>query len=196
MILRAGRQRRHSCKEQTFELSGRRREWDDLREQYCDIYVIIYKIDSQFEFDVWHRAPQSWCSVTTWRDRVGRRWRGFRMEGAHVCLWPIHVWCMAKTITIGETPIFWPPDAKNWLTRKDPDGWERLKAGGEGDDRGWAGWLASLTWWAWVWWTPGVGDGQGGLACCSPWGAKSRIQLSDWTELNFPPMKINGLIKK
>ena len=52
MILRAGRQRRHSCKEQTFELSGRRREWDDLREQYCDIYVIIYKIDSQFEFDV------------------------------------------------------------------------------------------------------------------------------------------------
>ena len=51
-ILRAGQQRRHSCKELTFEFSGRSREWDDLREQYCDIYVTIYKIDSQFEFDV------------------------------------------------------------------------------------------------------------------------------------------------
>ena len=31
---------------------------------------------------------------------------------------------------------------------------------------------------------PGVGDAQGGLACCSPWGRKKQIQLSDWTELN------------
>ena len=52
MDLFAGQQRRHSCKELTFEFSGRSREWDDLREQYCDIYVTIYKIDSQFEFDV------------------------------------------------------------------------------------------------------------------------------------------------
>jgi len=45
----------------------------------------------------------------------------------------------------------WPPDAKNWLIGKDPDCWERLKAGGEGDDRGWDGWMASLTWQTWVW---------------------------------------------
>ena len=50
-----------------------------------------------------------------------------------------------------ETPILWPTDAKNWLIGKDPDGWERLKVGGEGDNRGWAGWMASLTWWTWVW---------------------------------------------
>ena len=31
---------------------------------------------------------------------------------------------------------------------------------------------------------PGVGDGQGGLACCGPWGCKQLTQLSDWTELN------------
>ena len=37
--------------------------------------------------------------------------------------------------------------------------WEGLGAGGEGDDRGWDGWMASPTWWAWVWLTPGVGDG-------------------------------------
>ena len=45
----------------------------------------------------------------------------------------------------------WPPDAKNWLIGKDSWCWERLKAGGEGDGRGWDGWMASLTWWTWVW---------------------------------------------
>ena len=57
--------------------------------------------------------------------------------------------------------------------------WERLKAGGEGDNRGWVGWMTSPTQWTWVWVDPGVGDGQGGLACCSPWGLKE----SDTTEL-------------
>ena len=62
------------------------------------------------------------------------------------------------------------------LTR--PWCWERLRAGGEGDNRGWDGWIASLTQWTWCGWTPGVGDGQGGLACCSSWGRKE----SDMTE--------------
>ena len=55
---------------------------------------------------------------------------------------------------------------------------ERLKSGGEGDNRGWDGWMASLTRWTWVWTTSGVGDGQGSLVCCSPWGHKE----SDTTE--------------
>ena len=50
--------------------------------------------------------------------------------------------------------------------------WERLKAGGEGDDRGWDGWMASLTRWTWVW----VGSGRrwraGKLVHCSPWCCK------------------------
>ena len=49
-----------------------------------------------------------------------------------------------------ETPILWPPDAKNWL-RKRSWFWERLKARGEGDGRGWDGWMASLTGWTWFW---------------------------------------------
>ena len=53
-----------------------------------------------------------------------------------------------------------------------------LKAGGEGDNKGWDGWMASLTRWTWVWVAPGAGDGQGSLACCSPWGCKE----SDMTE--------------
>ena len=48
----------------------------------------------------------------------------------------------------------------------------KMRAGGEGDNRGWDGWMASLTQWTWIGWTPGVGDGQGGLACCVSWGRK------------------------
>ena len=57
--------------------------------------------------------------------------------------------------------------------------WEILKAGGEGDNREWDGWMASLTQWTWGWAAPGVGEGQGSLACCRPWGRKE----SDTTEL-------------
>ena len=50
--------------------------------------------------------------------------------------------------------------------------WEGLKAGGEGDDRGWDGWMASPTQWTWVWVNSRSWDGQGGLTCCSSWGHK------------------------
>ena len=64
---------------------------------------------------------------------------------------------------------------------KRPWCWERLKAGGVGDNRGWDGWMASVTQ------TPGVGDGQGGLACCSPWGGKESdmTEWLNWTELSL-----------
>ena len=73
---------------------------------------------------------------------------------------------------------------------KRPWCWERLKAGGEGDDRGWNGCMASLTRWTGVWVGSGVGNGR------EPWRAaihgvtKSRTQLSDWTELNQEIMKL------
>ena len=51
---------------------------------------------------------------------------------------------IGRTEAEAEIPILQPPDAKKWC-------WERLKAGGEGDDRGWDGWMASLTQWTWVW---------------------------------------------
>ena len=50
-----------------------------------------------------------------------------------------------------EAPILWPPDAKSWLIRKRPWCWERLKAGGEGNNRGWNWWMASLTLRTQVW---------------------------------------------
>ena len=68
---------------------------------------------------------------------------------------------------------------------KRPWCWERLKVEGEGDDGGWDGWVASLTQWTWVWVSSGVDGGQGGLACCSPWGHKESdtIEQLNWTEL-------------
>ena len=57
---------------------------------------------------------------------------------------------IGSTDAEAKTPILWPRDVKNWLTGKDWR-WERLKAGGEGDDRGWDGWMTSLTRWTWVW---------------------------------------------
>ena len=44
--------------------------------------------------------------------------------------------------TDAEAPILWPPDAKSWLIRKKPWHWEKLRAGGEGGDRDWDGWMA------------------------------------------------------
>ena len=52
---------------------------------------------------------------------------------------------IGRTDAEAETPIFWPPDMKNWLIWKDPD------SGGEGDNRGWDAWMASLAQWTWVW---------------------------------------------
>ena len=57
---------------------------------------------------------------------------------------------IGRTDAEAEAPVLWPPDEKNWL-RKRPWCWERLKVGGEGDDRGWDGWVTSLTQWIWVW---------------------------------------------
>ena len=50
-----------------------------------------------------------------------------------------------------EAPILWPPDEKSRLIGKRPCCWERLRAGGEGGNRGWDGWMASYTQWALVW---------------------------------------------
>ena len=57
---------------------------------------------------------------------------------------------IGRTDAEAETPILGPPDEKSWLIWKDPDA-ERLKACGEGDGRGWNGWMASPTQWTWVW---------------------------------------------
>ena len=71
----------------------------------------------------------------------------------------------------------------DWLER--PWCWERLRAGGEGDDRGWDGWMASPTQWAWVWVSSRSWWWTGRPGVLQFMGLQSRKQLSDWSEPNW-----------
>ena len=77
-----------------------------------------------------------------------------------------------------KIPIFWPPDVESWLIWKDPDAgkdWGQEEKWTTEDEM--AGWHHQLYGHEFEW-TPGVGDGQGGLACCDSWRRKE----SDTTE--------------
>ena len=83
-----------------------------------------------------------------------------------------------------ETPILWPPDAKNWLIWKDPDvgkDWRQEEKGMTEDKMvGWHHWLNGHEFEQ----APGVGDEQGSVVCCSPWGRKESdtTEQLNWTE--------------
>ena len=62
--------------------------------------------------------------------------------------------------------------------------WEGLWAGGKGDDRGWDGWMASLTRWMWVWVNSGSWCWTGRPGVLRFMGLQSHTRLSDWSELN------------
>ena len=85
---------------------------------------------------------------------------------------------IGRTDAEAEAPILWPPDAKNWFTGKDTDARKDWRREEKGNDRGWDSWMASPTHGHEFEQALGVGDGQGGLACRSPWGRKE----SDMTE--------------
>ena len=105
---------------------------------------------------------------------------------------PVHPKVTQSWIFIGrtdaeaETPILWPPDANNWLIWKDPDAGKdwRWEEKGTTEDKmvGWYHRLYGHTFES----TPGVGDGQGSLACCSPCGHKEldTTEQLNWTELS------------
>ena len=142
-------------------------------------------------------APKNWCFWTVVLEKT--------LESPLDCkeIQPVHPkgdqsWIFIGRIDVeAEAPILWPPDAK----RKDPVYlkrpwcWERLKAGGEGDDRGWDGWMASLTQWTWVWvnsrswwWTgrPGVRESMGLQRVGHDWATEL-----NWIKLNMLPVVVN-----
>ena len=91
-----------------------------------------------------------------------------------------------RTDAKAETPILWPPHAKSWLIGKDSDAgrdWGQEEKGMTEDEMaGCHHWLNGHE----SEWTLGVGDGQGGLACCDSWGHKESVTTEqlNWTELN------------
>ena len=120
-------------------------------------------------------APKNWCFWTVVLEKTLESPLGFKD------VQPVHPkgdqsWVfIGRTGVEAETPILWPPYAKSWLIGKDPDArkdWEQEET--EDEMVGWHHWLNGHG----FGWTLGVGDGQGGLACCGSWGRKE----SDTTE--------------
>ena len=95
---------------------------------------------------------------------------------------------IARTDAEAETPILWPTVVKSWLIGKDPDvgsfpgeDWGQEEKGMTEDEM--AGWHHRLDA-PEFWWTLGVCDGQGGLACCNSWGCKEldTTEQLNWTQ--------------
>ena len=91
---------------------------------------------------------------------------------------------IVRTDAEADAPVIWPPDAKSWLIWKDPDAgkdWRQEENRMTEDEMvRWHHWLDGYE----LEQAPGVGDGQGGLACCSPWGRKESdmTEWLNWTE--------------
>ena len=93
---------------------------------------------------------------------------------------------IGRTAAEAEAPILWPPDVKNWLIWKDPDAgkdWGQEEKGMTVDEMvGWHHWLNGHEFEQAL----EVGDGQGSLVCCSPWGRKESdmTERLNWSESN------------
>ena len=103
---------------------------------------------------------------------------------------------IGRTDAEAEAPILWPPDWRTFLG-KDPDArnyWRQEEKGMTEDEM--FGWHHRLDEHEFAQ-APGVGDGQGSLAYCSPWGHKELDRLSDWTELiQYIKKKLYILVSK
>ena len=125
-------------------------------------HVSMWELDCE---ESW--APKNWCFWTVVLEKT--------LESPLDCkeIQPVHPkgdrsWVfIRRTDAEAETPILWPPYAKSWLIGKDPDAgrdWGQEEKGTTEDEM--AGWHQRLNGHGCEW-TPGVGDGQGGLACCN-----------------------------
>ena len=133
---------------------------------------------------LWRKlAPKNWCFWTVVLEKT--------LESPLDCkeIQPVHSerdqpWdFFGRSDAKAETPVLWPLHAKSWLTGKYSDAgkdWGQEEKGMTEDEKaGWHHWLDGRE----SEWTPGVGNAQGGLACCNSWGRRVR---HDWaTELNW-----------
>ena len=132
-------------------------------------------------------APKNWCFWTVVLDDTLENlldWKEIQPvhpEGNQSWIFTV------RTDAEAEPPILWLSDAKNWLIWKDPDAgkdWRWEEKGMTEDEM--VGWHQRLNGHEFEQ-ALGVGDGQGGLGCCSPWGHKESgmTERLNWTELNL-----------
>ena len=147
--------------------------------------VVMYGFESWDYKESW--ALKNWCFWTVVLEKTLES----SLDSKEIQ--PVHLkgnqsWVfIGRTNVEAENPILWPPHVKSWLIGKDPDAGRDWGAGGEGDDRGWDGWMVSPTQCTrvWVnsgswWWT-----GRPGLLCCDSWGCKESdtTERLNWTKL-------------
>ena len=124
------------------------------------------------------KAPKNWCFWTVVLGKTLKSPLGCKE------IQPVHPedqsWVfIGRSDAEAETAILWTPDAKSWLTGKDPDAgrdWGQEEKGTTKDEM--VGWHHRLNGHGFGW-TPGVGDGQRGLACCSSLGHKE-LDTTEW----------------
>ena len=134
--------------------------------------------------EVW--APKNWCFETVVLETLespldSKEIKPVNPKGNQPWMFTI------RTDDEAGAPIFWPPDAKNWLIRKDPKAgkeWRQEEKGMTEDEMTeWHHWLKGHKYEQ----TLGDGEGQESLACHSQWVAKSWTWFSDWTgQSSFP----------
>ena len=143
-------------------------------------------------------VPKNWCFWTVMLEKT--------LESPLDCreIQPVHSegdypWdFFGRNDAKAETPVLWPPHVKSWLIGKDSDAgrdWGQEEKGMSEDEMaGWHHWLEGHE----SQWTLGVGEGQGGLACCDSWGRKESdtTEQLNWTEpaslhLPYPPVSGN-----
>ena len=142
-------------------------------------HVWMWELDCE---ESW--VPKNWCFWTVVLEKTP--------ESALDCkeIQPVHPkgdqsWVfIGRTDAEAETQILWSPHAKSWLIGKDPDAgrdWGQEEKGMTEDEMvGCHHWLNAHE----FGWTPGIGNGQGGLACCDSWGRKESdtTEWLNWTE--------------
>ena len=115
------------------------------------------------------RAPKNWCFQTEVLEKTLESPLGSK-EIRPVNLKRNQPWILfGRTNAEAEAPIFRPPDMNSWLIGKDPDagkGWRQKEKRVTEDEVGWHHQLNVHE----LGQTPGDGEGQGSLVCCSPWG--------------------------
>ena len=103
---------------------------------------------------------------------------------------------IGRTDAEAKTLILWPPHVKSWLTGKDSDAgrdWGQEEKGTTEDEMaGWHHWLDGQE----FEWTPEVGDGQGGLACCDSWGGTEldTTKRLNWTEERLTSYNVKSFV--
>ena len=95
-------------------------------------------------------APKKWCfELWCWRRLLRIPWIERRSNQSTQKEISSEYWLEGLMLKVNcNTLVTWCEELAHW---KRPWHWERLKVGGEGDDKGWVGWMASLTRWRWVW---------------------------------------------